>query len=61
MLRCHNDSVIKYSVDDNANIVVADNLLGYIQIKFVAREDLTADLASYPKFRIQFSRKPMPL
>ena len=42
---CHNGSVIKYSVDDNANIAVADNLLDYIQKKFIAREDLTPDLA----------------
>ena len=43
---CHNGSVIKYSVDDNANIAVADNLLDYIQKKFIAREDLNTGFSA---------------
>ena len=50
---CHNGSVIKYSVEDNADIAIADNLHNYIQKKFVAREDLTPDLALLAELGIQ--------
>lgn len=50
---CHNGSVIKYSVTDNADINRADRTLSYMQDKLDAGDDLSEDIKSLANMGVQ--------
>jgi hypothetical protein len=45
VMLCHNGTIVKYTVDDGADILKADRLLDYIQEAFSKKRDISVDLA----------------